>query len=145
VTALIEGKVARVLSGRQIIINRGSEQGVQVGMRFAVLDLRAADVRDPDTNEPLGSLFFEKVRVEVVQVEPKLALAQTFQLVPPSQGSLLGVAGLFGQSARYVTFHDPEAADGPFDESKSIVKRGDSVRLIPPPQPPKGKTGDSRS
>lgn len=140
-TEPIEGKVARVLSSRQLIINRGTEQGVKVGMRFVVLDLRASDVRDPDTNEPLGSIFFEKIRVEVVQVEPKLALAQTYEIVPPPAGSLLGVAGLFGQPVHYVTFRDPEAATGPFDESKSIVKRGDTIRQLPSPPPQAKGTG----
>src|SRR5690349_2535070 len=79
--SLIRGKVAQVLNDRQIIINRGRDQGVTPGMRFAVLDLSAADVRDPDTNEVLGSLFFEKARVEVARVEAKISLAQTYELV----------------------------------------------------------------
>jgi hypothetical protein len=34
---LIEGKVARILNSRELVINRGTEAGVKLGMRFAVL------------------------------------------------------------------------------------------------------------
>jgi hypothetical protein len=124
-TGRIEGKVAQIIDGRQLIINRGAEHGVKVGMRFAVLDTRAADVRDPDTNEPIGSMFFQKSKVEITDVEPKIALAQTFERVPVSETDrLLGVAGVFAQAQPFVTL----------DKS---VQRGDLVREIPPPAPEK--------
>jgi hypothetical protein len=124
-TERIEGKVAQVIGARQLIINRGSEHGVKVGMRFAVLDTRAADVRDPDTNEPIGSLFFEKAKVEVTVVEPKIALAETFERQQPSEtDQLLGLASVFAQAQPVVMLGD-------------TVQRGDRVREIPPPAPAK--------
>lgn len=131
---LIRGKIAQVLNARQIIINRGRDHGVTPGMKFAVLDLSAADVRDPDTNEVLGSLFFEKARVEVARVEPKISLAQTYELVYET-GGLSGVAGLFTKP-HTVTFRDPGAPSGVFNEPSLTVKRGDTVEQLPPVPPP---------
>lgn len=73
----ITGKVAAVLSARRLVINRGSEHGVEPGMRFRVLE--ELNVTDPDTGERLGELPREVVRVAVIDVEPRYAIAHTFE------------------------------------------------------------------
>ena len=45
----IEGKVAKVLDARALIVNRGSLAGVQPEMRFKVLE-EEVDVMDPDND-----------------------------------------------------------------------------------------------
>ena len=81
-TEPIRGKVARVLNGQEIVINAGSVDGVTVGMDFNVLDTNGEDVRDPDTNEVLGSIERPKVRVRVVHAQERLAVATS----PASKG-----------------------------------------------------------
>ncbi len=51
----IQGKIARVNSDRELIVNRGSDHGVKPGMIFRV---KGADVEitDPDTGESLGEV-----------------------------------------------------------------------------------------
>lgn len=80
----ITGKVAAVLSERRLVINRGSEHGVEPGMRFRVLE--ALDITDPDTGERLGELPREVVRVAVIDVAPRYAVAHTFETytLPPA-------------------------------------------------------------
>ena len=78
-TELIRGKVARVLNTREIAINVGTANGVVVGMYFNVIDQHYEDIRDPDTNEVLGSIERPKVRVKIIHVQGKLALATTYQ------------------------------------------------------------------
>ena len=68
-TKPIRGKVARVLNTREIAINVGVEDGVTVGMYFDVMDLQYEDIRDPDTDEVLGSIERPKVRVKVIHVQ----------------------------------------------------------------------------
>lgn len=75
----IEGKVAQLIDTQTLVINRGSEHGVSVGMRFAVLNRRGAEIKDPDTHKVIGSVELEKVVVKVVRVEPWLAVARTFR------------------------------------------------------------------
>ena len=58
----IRGKVARVLNEREIAINIGTAHGVTVGMYFDVIDPHYENIKDPDTNEVLGSLGRPKVR-----------------------------------------------------------------------------------
>ena len=79
----IRGKVARVLNGQEIVINAGIVDGVTVGMDFNVMDSNGEDIKDPDTNEVLGSLERPKVKVRVIHAQEKLAVATP----PPSKGT----------------------------------------------------------
>lgn len=86
----ITGKVAAVLNARRLVINRGSEHGVEPGMRFRVLE--ELNVTDPDTGERLGELPREVVRVAVIDVEPRYAIAHTFETYTTSSPSIGGAA-----------------------------------------------------
>lgn len=73
----IRGSVAKILNAREIIINRGTEDGVEPGMRFTILDPEEDDVTDPETGEVLGVIHRPKLDVIVGRVEPRLAFART--------------------------------------------------------------------
>ncbi|MDE0016349.1 MAG: hypothetical protein OXU51_09195 [Candidatus Poribacteria bacterium] len=81
-TEPIRGKVARVLNGQEIVINAGIVDGVTVGMAFNVMDPNGEDIKDPDTDEVLGSIERPKVRVQVIHAQEKLAVAMS----PRSKG-----------------------------------------------------------
>lgn len=74
----IEGKIAKILNTRELVINRGSEDGVDVDMEFAVIEPRLSII-DPETHETLGELEREKIRVRVFETYPKFSLARTFE------------------------------------------------------------------
>ena len=74
----IEGKIAKILNTRELVLNRGSDDGVSVDMEFAVIEPRLTIV-DPDTQELLGDLEREKVRVRVFETHPKFSLARTYE------------------------------------------------------------------
>jgi hypothetical protein len=75
----------------------------------------------------------------VRQVQPRISLAQTYEAEIPI-GTLSGVAGLFyGYPTK--TFRDPGTPSGQFDESKSLVKRGDVVEELVVPPPIRGTGG----
>ena len=78
----IRGKVARVLNGQEIVINAGIVDGVTVGMDFNVMDPNGEDIKDPDTDEVLGSIERPKIRVRVIHAQEKLAVATS----PRSKG-----------------------------------------------------------
>jgi hypothetical protein len=136
----IEGKVARILTARELVINRGSEAGVEVGMRFAILNRKGREIIDPDTKEVLGSVELPKTFVKVIAVEPKLAVARTFR-----EFHYPGVRGLgdtaFSLSA--LMTGKPERTEvetlktdetrmkDEMDEADSFVKTGDpAVQMV---------------
>lgn len=75
----ISGKVAEVVSDREVILNRGSEHGVEPGMYFAILNPDMVGIQDPETGEDLGGFKVVKVVVRAVEVAQKLTLARTFR------------------------------------------------------------------
>jgi hypothetical protein len=125
----IKGKVAGVLTRRELVINRGAEDGVEVGMRFAVLNSRGIDVRDPDTGETLGSAEVVKTVVKIVRIEgDHLSVGRTFRTVAGSPGILSTASLLGGTPARIETL---ELGTAPLKEElspeASYVKVGDPV------------------
>ncbi|MFF2772967.1 hypothetical protein ACFVUP_38300, partial [Streptomyces bacillaris] len=66
----IEGKVASVLNERELVLNVGAEEGVEVGMRFKILYAGGIEITDPDTNEALGNVEWPKTEVKIVSVQP---------------------------------------------------------------------------
>lgn len=78
----IEGKVAGILTKRELVINRGVADGVEIGMRFAILNRQGIDVKDPDTDEVLGSVEMVKTIVKVVRLDGEhLCTARTFRTI----------------------------------------------------------------
>jgi hypothetical protein len=138
-TDKLKGAVATVLSSRELVINLGSEAGVEPGMKFAVLNRKGVDITDPETNESIGSVPIAKVIVEVTRVEPKLSVARTFKKRRRNVGGsgALGIASMTNlfEPPKYVdewetlrTAQKPEIAELPADQS--YVKRGDPVEQV---------------
>ena len=136
-TDLIRGKVARILNSREIAINVGSDDGVSTGMYFDVMDQNFEDIRDPDTQELLGSIQRPKIRVKITKVQEKLSLASTYKTMRVNVGGtadfLLASASLSRALTppKWVTKHETlkteEKTWENLEEEKSYVKTGDPV------------------
>ena len=97
----IEGKIAKILNTRELVLNRGSDDGVSVDMEFAVLEPRLSII-DPETKEPLGELEREKIRVRVFETHPKFSLARTYETYRELNRDE-GILGRFSPQSYYVT------------------------------------------
>jgi hypothetical protein len=75
----LEGRVAAILNERELAINIGESNGVRVGMKFKVLSDQLTEIYDPDTNEVLGVIDREKVRVQAVVVQKKFSVCRTYR------------------------------------------------------------------
>lgn len=135
----VQGKVAEVVSDREVILNRGSEHGVYPGMYFAILDPSAVGITDPDTDEPLGDIKIVKIVVRAVDVAPKLTLARTFR----SRRVNVGGTGM-GLSVFASALREPEYVEKvekltldrnsprKIDPKDSVVGRGDPFESATP-------------
>lgn len=140
----IRGLVAQILTNRDLVINRGKEAGVEVGMKFAVLNSQGVNITDPESGEELGSVPLAKVIVQVTRVEPKLSVARTFKKRRRNVGgsgallsSLSVTAGLTNmfEPPKWVdewetlrTAQKPDITE--LSESDSYVKIGDPVEEV---------------
>lgn len=73
---MIIGKVARILSDEEVVLNVGSEDGVKAGMEFVIFS-GSDHIIDPETGEDLGAIEIVKGRVGVYHVQDKISLART--------------------------------------------------------------------
>ncbi|AQT78870.1 hypothetical protein B1R94_05750 [Mycolicibacterium litorale] len=74
----ITGQVAFIEDDHTLVINRGTEAGVAVGMVFAVNADTGPVITDPESGRELGRLRREKLRVRVFDAQPLFARAHTF-------------------------------------------------------------------
>jgi hypothetical protein len=103
---VIEGKVAKVLSTDEIVINKGDSNGVRVGMVFVVRDGRLDDLRDPDTDEPLGPIDGPEASFEVVRLGDRAALARRYTANGSLAGLLSGYSGRIAYPYRRIPQRD---------------------------------------
>ena len=135
----IEGKVARILNERDLVINKGAEEGVKEGMKFRVTEPEIA-IQDPDTQETLGTLSREKIRVSVVEVLPRFSVGKTYETyttypIPELMPPLLPRRVV----RKLKTGQGPESKAS--DESGSFVEVGDPVTQIEDGPYPETATG----
>lgn len=109
-------------------------------MIFAILDPKAQDIKDPDTNEVIGSIFRPKVYVKTTRVEDRISVAATYRAITVNVGG--HAASWTGMDAiskmllppKYVerpeTFKTTEAAWEDIAEADSYVKTGDPVEEV---------------
>lgn len=73
------GKVVHTSDKYSVVINKGAEQNVRVGMKFLIVGLGEV-IRDPDTGEELEQLEIVRGRAEVVHVQNKLATLKSIEV-----------------------------------------------------------------
>jgi hypothetical protein len=60
----------------EVVVNRGSEDGVKLGDRFLVFGI-GPHITDPETGDDLGALEIVRGRGEVVHVQDKIATVRS--------------------------------------------------------------------
>jgi len=73
----IEGKVAKILDDRTLVLNVGHAAGATQGMVFCIY-APVEDVTDPDTGESLGSWEAVKGYVQATHPQDSLAVCRAF-------------------------------------------------------------------
>ncbi len=72
------GKVVSISDKYTVVINKGSDQGVQVGENFLVVGIGDV-ITDPDTGEELDKLEIVRGHVIAEHVQPKIATLKSNQ------------------------------------------------------------------
>jgi len=74
VATKLAAKVAAQVSSTEVALNVGSDRGVTVGCHVQVM--REVEVRDPDSQELLGSVVVPKANLVVTTVDARLCIAK---------------------------------------------------------------------
>ena len=134
-THLLQGKVAKILTEREVVINIGSAQGVMKGMRFAILAPTPEEILDPETGEVLDAVDRTKVLVQATEVREKITICSTYRIIKRPGGAF--------SSGYYMKrlFDPPEeipetlriedsSLPAPLSPEESYVKIGDRVKQV---------------
>lgn len=124
---LIKGNIATILNEREVVINRGSKDGVEIGMIFKILAETPIPIYDPKTKEPLGKLDREKTRVKCIEIQERLSVCTTYiKRVHKGINSLLATQAQMEDRTVVDTFrYDSSDKPQPISEEESYVKIGD--------------------
>ncbi len=90
---MIAGRVARLVSDDELIINRGSADGVELSMVFDIVDERTREVPDPDTGENLGAIDRIKTRVSITSIGEHIATAKPVR-IPSAASSISSLTAI---------------------------------------------------
>lgn len=123
---MIEGRVARLLNEREVVINRGSDHGVEEGMYFYVPDPSGDKIIDPETGDDLGSLDRPLIEFVVVEVLPSMSVGRTEDEEGTGFYGGGNIARLFRQGGPR-TLKSDDVPFKPITPAQSIVKVGDRV------------------
>ena len=132
----IEGYVAGILDERSLVINKGSIDGMKVGMRFKVLSSTPLPVIDPITKKRIGDLNREKIRVECTEVYESFSICSPF--LTHWRGNYFSASAIMNELVQEKEVietlrYDPKDKPAPLTEEESIVKIGDKcIQLIDP-------------
>ena len=122
----IRALVARILNTTDLALNKGTNDGVETGMRFAILSGIGEDIRDPETDEVLDSIPIAKTVVKIVQATPRVAVARTFRSY--TRNGIFDALSIAKSETRHETLEsDEQSAQQELDPDRAKVKIGDTA------------------
>lgn len=68
-------KVIKIVDDETLVINAGYNDGIETGDKFEIYST-GEEIKDPDTNETLGTLDLVKEKVEAIDVFPKMCICR---------------------------------------------------------------------
>jgi hypothetical protein len=124
----IRGKVAAILSKRELVLNVGADDGVRVGTRFVILNSKGIDVRDPDSGKVLGTVEVPKTLVKVVRVDgPHICVGRTFRTVAATGFAALSSFSGSAQKVETLDIESGSSLKAELSDEDSYVKVGDTA------------------
>ena|SRR5256885_13854067 len=127
---IADGKVATIVSPRQIAINVGANKEVKQGDLVTVYN--RIDVSDPVSHEDLGDVLITKVKLRITVVYARFSVAETFEKRTTPTDSLWSAAAALSQPAIVETVTtDPTEAN----YNTLLIAIGDSVFVERADQP----------
>lgn len=113
-------KVADVTNEYKVVINAGSDLGIQEGQRYLLYALSSEEILDPDTHESLGYLEIVKGTGKVIHVQERMSTiesdsyrtsSKTVSRKNPFMGAFGSTVEEIESDKKHVPFENPEVGD----------------------------------
>ncbi|NIK11155.1 FlgT C-terminal domain-containing protein [Alkalibacillus almallahensis] len=123
-------KIVKIIDEYTLIINAGSNDGVNIDDKFQILDKKGNKVIDPDTKEVIGKLDLIKDTVTVTEVYEKMSVCSSKSVI--KQNNILNAPlYLKDQFIEQQKLNiDLNEVTGGLRKSDEKIKIGDEVNLI---------------
>lgn len=130
-----EARVIRILSNKEIIINKGAQDGVNIGDKFNI-GSSLGEIVDNITNESLGNILHIKQTLESTSVYPRFSILSNvvahstnsqFNLSLANAAAKTMATSLYGTSMKSIEPFDvnKEEIDPLYKDRKSEITLGD--------------------
>lgn len=121
---ILTGKVVEIIDEYNIVINIGSEKGIENYARFLIYNI-GKELTDPDTNESLGCLEIVCGEGKVSHIQDKMTILTSAKEKTYSKKRIVkssGLSPLFGTTEE---IYEPESTIEPFKDVAigSLVKQ----------------------
>lgn len=118
-------KIAKIVDEYTVVINAGSNQGINRGKTFEIYSL-GSEVTDPDTGASLGTLDYVKAKIVATDVFPKMSVCKNRDQMATMVAGL--AAAMIGKPVELNVA--AEDISGDYDGYDSLIRIGDRVRMI---------------
>jgi hypothetical protein len=133
------GRVIRIFDDENLVVNLGTEDGVEDGMKLSVY-APPVEITDPETNEDLGKYHHLKAKVRVKNADSRFSIVGP---LPVRTEVKKPVAPAFGLFQQFQTEYKTEPGELYVDESEAdplpssaAIRVGDPVyAFFPDPKP----------
>lgn len=118
------GIVVKIIDPYTIAINRGSEHGIRIGMRYLVYN-EGEELFDPETRESLGRLELICGVGEITHVQPKLSTLQSDKKIIKHKRTISRPV-----ESRFNLFAAPKEIDEPTEELAKFCDLEEGVSKV---------------
>ncbi len=117
-------KIVKIIDDHTLVIDAGYNDGIKNGDQFEIYS-KGEEIKDPDTNEILGTLDHIKERVEAVTVFEKMCICRHNIFVNFLQNVSGGLSRI---EPKVLNVDSSQISGGLADDD--VIKIGDKVRKI---------------
>lgn len=118
-------KIIKIIDDQTLVINAGYDDDIEIGDQFEIYST-GEEIKDPDTNEVLGTLDHIKERVEAVDVFEKMCICRHNVLVNFLQNVTNNLTRV---EPKVLNVDSSQISGGLSDDD--VIKIGDKVRKMP--------------
>lgn len=119
--------ITNILSSTQIIISGGSENGVNIGDRFNILEDYPREITNPDTGEVLHYFSGYKAKLQVTEVHSKFSILTSFPDMDPVDSFDINTLGQFDVNPQPLNVNESDINNIFSTYSDETIYIGDTV------------------
>lgn len=129
-------KIVKILNETTFILNVGTNDGIENGTKFQIIDSDPEPIIDPDTNQIIGYLNNSKGTIEANDVQEKMTIARTKLHKKVTRSPVYDAMSAFQNietSYREELNVNETQISGGYNKSNNPVEIGDAVVILSDP------------